>query len=82
LGRLLLDLRGIHWVIAGGESGRGFRPLNLDWVRSIRDQCVRHDVPFFFKQVGGATPKAGGRTLDGETWSEFPGVAYRRIPPT
>jgi protein gp37 len=82
LGRLLLNLRGIHWVIAGGESGRGFRPLNLDWVRSIRDQCARHDVPFFFKQVGGYTPKAGGRTLDGETWSEFPGVAYRRIPPT
>ncbi|MDQ6770207.1 MAG: phage Gp37/Gp68 family protein [Gemmatimonadota bacterium] len=72
LGPLRLTLRGIHWVIAGGESGRGYRPLSLEWVRSIRDQCLRGRVPFFFKQVGGYTPKAGGRLLDGQTWDEFP----------
>lgn len=62
----------IHWVIAGGESGPGFRPLNVDWVRALRDQCEAAGVPFFFKQVGGRTPKAGGRLLDGREWSEFP----------
>lgn len=77
LGPLQLDLRGIHWVIAGGESGRGFRRLDLDWVRSLRDQCTRKRVPFFFKQVGGYTPKAGGRLLDGQTWDEFPAAANR-----
>lgn len=72
LGPLRLSLGGIHWVIAGGESGRGYRKLNIDWVRSIRDQCVGESVPFFFKQVGGYTPKAGGRLLDGLTWDQFP----------
>ncbi len=72
LGPLKLDLEGIHWVIAGGESGIGYRKLDLDWVRSIRDQCVAAGVPFFFKQVGGRTPKAGGRELDGQTWDEMP----------
>jgi protein gp37 len=67
-----LPLDGIHWVIAGGESGRGHRPLDLDWVRDIRDQCQQAGVPFFFKQVGGLTPKSGGRLLDGRTWDEFP----------
>lgn len=72
LGPLELDLHDIHWVIAGGESGRGYRRLDLNWARSIRDQCLRANVPFFFKQVGGYTPKAGGRTLDGKYWSQFP----------
>lgn len=54
------------------ESGPHFRPLNLDWARNIRDQCLKAGVPFFFKQVGGRTPKAAGRTLDGRTWDEFP----------
>ena len=72
LGRMSLDLDGIHWVIAGGESGPGFRPPNPDWVREIRDQCQEQEVPFFFKQWGGHTPKAGGRTLDGRTWDEMP----------
>ena len=62
----------VDWVIAGGESGSGFRPLNLDWVRSLRDQCVEAEVAFLFKQVGGRTPKAGGRELDGRTWDEYP----------
>ena len=72
LGRLCLRLDGIHWLIAGGESGIKHRPLSLDWVRELRDECQHAGVPFFFKQVGGRTPKAGGRLLDGRTWSEYP----------
>lgn len=67
-----IDLHGIEWVIVGGESGPNARPMELDWVRSIRDQCVSQDVPFFYKQFGGRTPKSGGRTLDGRTWDEMP----------
>jgi len=67
-----IDLTGIHWVIVGGESGPGFRPMQPDWARNIRDQCMRSAVPFFFKQWGGARPKAGGRELDGRTWDEMP----------
>jgi protein gp37 len=67
-----LPLDGIHWVIVGGESGPHHRPLDLDWVRDIRDQCLARGVAFFFKQVGGPTPKSGGRLLDGRTWDEFP----------
>jgi protein gp37 len=67
-----LVLTGIHWVIAGGESGPHHRMLELSWVRDIRDLCLDRHVPFFFKQVGGHTPKAGGRLLDGRTWDEFP----------
>jgi protein gp37 len=72
-----LDLGGIHWVIAGGESGPGCRTLDLAWVRDIRDRCSSQDVAFFFKQVGGATPKAGGRQLDGRTWDEYPNAGQR-----
>lgn len=60
-----LDLEGIHWVIVGGESGPNARPMSPEWVREIRDQCSEAGVPFFFKQWGGRTPKAGGRTLEG-----------------
>lgn len=67
-----LDLEGIDWAIVGGESGPGARPLDIDWVRDIRDQCHATGVAFFFKQWGGRTPKAGGRELDGRTWDEFP----------
>lgn len=67
-----LDLAGIDWVIVGGESGHGFRSLDLDWVREIRDRCIERGVPLFLKQIGGRTPKAGGRLLDGRTWDEFP----------
>lgn len=63
---------GIHWVIVGGESGPSARPMSPDWVRGLRDQCVAGGVPFFFKQWGGRTPKAGGRVLDGRTWDEMP----------
>ncbi len=67
-----LPLDGIHWVIVGGESGPHHRPIDVDWVRQIRDQCLSTGVPFFFKQWGGRTSKAGGRLLDGRTWDEFP----------
>ena len=67
-----LNLMGIDWVIVGGESGRGARPMQADWARSIRDQCIAADVPFFFKQWGGRTPKAGGRELDGRAWDQMP----------
>ena len=62
----------IDWVIVGGESGPGARPMNPDWVRSIRDQCQFVEVPFFFKQWGGRTPKANGNTLDGHQYQEYP----------
>ncbi|WP_405547443.1 phage Gp37/Gp68 family protein [Streptomyces phaeochromogenes] len=67
-----LDLQGIGWVIAGGESGLNHRLLKEEWVTGIRDICREADVPFFFKQWGGRTPKAGGRELAGETWSQTP----------
>lgn len=67
-----LDLAGIHWLIAGGESGVQRRPVDAAWIRSLRDQCLRAGVAFFFKQWGGRTSKSGGRELDGETWSQFP----------
>lgn len=70
-----LNLDCIHWVIVGGESGPGARPMSLDWVRDIRDQCVRYGVPYFFKQVGGVNKKATGRLLDGRTWDEMPARA-------
>jgi protein gp37 len=63
---------GLDWVIVGGESGPRHRPLDLDWVRSVRDQCEQLKTAFFFKQVGGRTPKSGGRLLDGRTWDEYP----------
>lgn len=67
-----IDLTGIDWVIVGGESGSRARPLSYDWVVEIRDQCLEAGVPFFFKQWGGRTPKAGGRLLDDRTWDELP----------
>lgn len=67
-----LDLRGINWVIVGGESGPGARPMAKTWVLSIRNQCKRAQVPFFFKQWGGVRKNETGRTLDGRTYDEFP----------
>lgn len=67
-----LDLKGIDWVIVGGESGPRSRYMNPDWVRDIRDQCRKKSVAFFFKQWGGFRPKSGGRKLDGREWNEFP----------
>ncbi len=67
-----LDLTSINWLIAGGESGYRARPMRAQWVRSLRDQCDTAGVPFFFKQWGGRTPKAGGRELDGITHDAMP----------
>jgi protein gp37 len=67
-----LDLAGIDWLIAGGESGPGARPMDEAWVRDLRDQCAPAGVAFFFKQWGGRTPKAGGRELDGAHYDEMP----------
>lgn len=67
-----LDLDNIDWLIAGGESGLRHRPMDMGWVRDLRDRALAEDVAFFFKQWGGRTPKAGGRLLDGRTWDELP----------
>ena len=67
-----LNLHGISWVIVGGESGPGARPMNPRWVTSIRNQCLRAKVAFFFKQWGGRNPKSGGRMLEGREWNQFP----------
>lgn len=69
-----LPLDGINWVIVGGESGSSARPLDLEWVRNIRDQCAEAHVPFFFKQLGGRRGKRGKEeaVLDGQQWHEFP----------
>ena len=67
-----LDLTGINWVIAGGESGPHARPVEADWVRNIWDQCFEATVAFHFKQWGGVNRKKTGRILDGRTWDEFP----------
>jgi protein gp37 len=72
-----IDLTDIQWLIAGGESGQGSRPMSSNWVRELRDQCASSGTAFFFKQWGGRTPKAGGRELDGRTWDEMPSVEPR-----
>lgn len=76
LGQLgALDLSGIDWLIAGGESGHRHRPMRPEWVRDLRDRCAQEGVAFFFKQWGGPRPKSGGRELDGRTWDELPARA-------
>jgi protein gp37 len=67
-----LNLTGIHWIIVGGESGPGARPMHSSWVINIRDQCRAAGVPFFFKQWGGVNKKRTGRELEGRTWDEMP----------
>lgn len=74
-----INLDGIDWVIVGGESGHVHRPMDPAWVEDIRDQCLDSDVPFFFKQWGGRTPKANGRLLDGRTWDELPKPSLRAL---
>ena len=71
--RMFCDVEsGVNWVIVGGESGPKHRLMAAEWAIGIRDQCVAAGVPFFFKQWGGRTPKAGGRELDGRLWDEMP----------
>lgn len=77
-----LDLSDIDWVIAGGESGPGARPIDKKWVRSIRDQCSVSNVPFFFKQWGGVNKKKAGRELDGQHYDEMPNREYTALEST
>jgi protein gp37 len=73
LGRLgRLDLAGIHWVLLGGETGPGARPMEIEWAREVRDQCIAQSVAFYFKRWGGPRPKKSGTSLDGREWKEFP----------
>ena len=74
-----LNLEGIDWVIVGGESGPGARPMQPDWARDIRDQCLDAGVPFHFKQWGGVFKKRNGRELDGRTWDEMP-AGWAELP--
>jgi protein gp37 len=67
-----LDLRGIDWLVVGGESGLGARALDPAWAMDLRDQCIRANIPFFFKQWGGKNKKLAGRTLDGKIWDQMP----------
>ena len=77
-----LNLAGIHWVIVGGESGRGkIRPMRESWVIDLKQQCQNSNVPFFFKQWGGANKKAAGRLLQGETYSEMPESGHVLLTP-
>jgi protein gp37 len=75
-----IDLDGIDWVIVGGESGAGARPMRLEWVVSIREQCKETGVPFFFKQWGGVRKSMNGRTLDGRTFDEMPTSRPSLVP--
>jgi protein gp37 len=77
-----LKLEGIGWVIVGGESGPGHRPIEIDWVRDLRDRCRAARIPFFFKQWGGARPTSGGRLLDGRTWDDMPHLLRSRVSQT
>lgn len=70
-----VNLDGIHWVITGGESGAHHRYCDPEWVREVRDHCLRKEIAYFHKQWGGRTSKAGGRELDGRTWDEIPMIA-------
>jgi len=80
LGRLEgLDLTGIDWLIAGGESGPRHRPVKVEWLRELRERCCSEQVAFFFKQWGGRTPKAGGRDLDGRTWDQMPDAGVKPL---
>jgi protein gp37 len=74
-----LNLDDLGWVIVGGESGPGARPIASEWVVDLRDRCLESSVPFFFKQWGGVNKKKAGRLLDGRTWDEYP-IEFRREP--
>ncbi len=73
-----MPLDGIDWVIVGGESGPRARPMEADWIREIRDNCLQNKVPFFFKQWGGVFKKRTGRTLDNQVWDQMPNVGSSR----
>jgi protein gp37 len=74
-----LDLAGIQWVVVGGESGIGARPMDAAWVTGLRSQCAAARVPFFFKQWGGVNKKKAGRMLEGRTYDAMPAVGHRSL---
>ncbi|MFC1583360.1 DUF5131 family protein [Candidatus Neomarinimicrobiota bacterium] len=71
-----VSLKGVDWIIAGGESGPGARPMKAEWVKEIRDQCLEVGIPFFFKQWGGVHKKKAGRELEGREWDEMPDGSF------
>jgi protein gp37 len=75
-----IDLEGINWIIVGGESGAGARPMRKTWIVNVRRQCRKAKVPFFFKQWGGVRKRQNGRELDGRTYDEFPNVLRSNVP--
>ena len=75
-----IDLRGIHWVIVGGESGAGARPMKAEWVLSIKEQCLSAGIPFFFKQWGGLQKGKNGRKLEGRTYDDLPDRPRNSVP--
>ena len=79
LGNLEMNLAGIDWVIVGGESGSTHHLIQSKWVEGIHEQCINYDVPFFFKQWGGSTPKKYGRTFQGKHWDEMPKAWYAHL---
>lgn len=74
------DLTGVDWVIVGGESGAGARPMKPEWVVNIQQQCIRAEVPFFFKQWGGVRKSTAGRELNGRTYDELPAITRQQVP--
>jgi protein gp37 len=74
-----LDLTDIHWLIAGGESGAGHRPIREEWVIDLRDRCLEEHVAFFFKQWGGFRPKSNGRLLEGREWNAMPRASEEAV---
>lgn len=76
-----INLEGISWVIVGGESGPNARPMQIDWVLSIKEQCHSANIPFFFKQWGGVQKKKNGRMLNGRIYNEFPAVTINKPAP-
>ena len=74
-----LNLSNIHWVIVGGESGPGARPMKKEWVQDIKKQCLVKNVPFFFKQWGGVNKKKSGKILDGQVWDEMPNMTIKSM---
>jgi protein gp37 len=76
------ELKGIDWLICGGESGPHYRPMRIEWARELRDAAIAGGTAFFFKQWGGVRPKAGGRELDGRTWDELPRRSEGAMPHT
>ncbi len=74
-----LNLNNMHWVIVGGESGPGARPMDKEWIKDIKKQCLVENVPFFFKQWGGVNKKKSGRILDGQVWDEMPNMPIKSM---